>query len=194
VVKKLNVWVFAAAAAVATVLLALMYPRVTPDPDFAVRRDLPGVANFGRLTLQVWRGHAPDSQGIETLKEMGVRTIIDFRTHGEGEGLAQDPDVHYVRMPFSATDAPPQEIVDRFLVIVTDPDRLPVFFHCRYGKDRTGAMAALYRIRVQGWEPEKAVREMKYFGFRTFYRDLLHFVRSQQPPAPGRVPAPARRQ
>jgi hypothetical protein len=44
-------------------------------------------------------------------------------------------------------------------------------------------MAALYRIRVQGWEPETAVREMKYFGFRAIYRDLLKFVRSQEPAA-----------
>jgi len=180
-VKKLNIWVFAAAAAVATVLLALMYPKVVPDPDFARRESLPGVMNFGRLTPQVWRGRAPDSEGLKTLRKMGVRTIIDFRTHGEHDGLEQAPDIDYVRMPFGATGPPPRETVEKFLALVTDPQKLPVFFHCRYGKDRTGTMAALYRIRVQGWQPEKAVREMKYFGFRTIYRDLLRFVRSQKP-------------
>ena len=179
--KKLSLWIFVAGAAVATVLLALMYPRVMPDPDFAEQGSLPGVANFGELTPQVWRGRAPDSEGLQTLRNMGVKTIIDFRTHGEHEGLEQDPDIEYIRLPFSATDPPPQEVVDGFLAIVTDPDRLPVFFHCRYGKDRTGVMAALYRIRVQGWEPEKAVREMKYFGFRAIYRSLLRFIRSQKP-------------
>ena len=179
--KKFSLWIFIAMAAVATVLLALMYPRVIPDPDFAGIESLPGVANFGELTPKVWRGRAPDSQGLKTLKSMGVKTIIDFRTRGEHEGLEQDPDIEYVRMPFSASDPPPQDIVDEFLEIVANPDKLPVFFHCRHGKDRTGAMAALYRIRVQGWEPEKAVREMKYFGFRTIYRDLLGFVRSQKP-------------
>ncbi len=179
--KKLSLWIFVAAAAVATVVLALMYPRVEPAPDFALKENLPGVANFGRLTQQVWRGRAPDAEGLRTLKKLGVRTIIDFRTHDEHEELARDPGIEYIQMPFSAFDPPPREIVDEFLGIVTDPDRLPVFFHCRHGKDRTGAMAALYRIRVQGWEPEKAVREMKFFGFRRIYRDLLEFVRSQKP-------------
>jgi hypothetical protein len=179
-VKKAGLWMLVAAAAVATVLFALMHQGIAPDPDFARIERLPGIRNFGRLTPRVWRGAAPDAEGLRMLNEMGVRTIIDFRTHGEHEGIGKDADVRYVRIPLSATEPPPREAVDRFLEIVTDQDRLPVFFHCTYGKDRTGAMAALYRIRVQDWEPEKAAREMEYFGFRTFYRDLLHFVRSQR--------------
>jgi hypothetical protein len=184
-VKNISYIAFAIIGTVAVVIVALMHPQVQSDPGFAVKEFIPGVANFARITPAIWRGQAPDSGGIKKLREMGVRTIIDLRTRGEHEGLADDPTVEYVRMPFSATDPPPEELIDRFFAIVTDPDKQPVFFHCRYGKDRTGTMAALYRIKIQGWEPEKAVREMKYFGFRSIYRDLIGFVRSQKPAKAG---------
>ena len=171
---------FIAAAAVLVVLLFFMYPQAAHSPGFAQRENLPGVRNFARLAPGVWRGRAPDAQGLDTLREMGVKTIIDFRTESEHEGLKDDPALNYVQMPFSATDPPPPELVEKFLAIVTDPVAQPVFFHCRHGKDRTGAMAALYRIRIQGWNPEEAVREMKYFGFRATFRDLLKFVRAQK--------------
>jgi hypothetical protein len=180
-VKKPSTWVFAGLSVAALVIVALMHPRYELDPDFAKKEYIPGLKNFARLTPRVWRGHAPGEEGLKVLKGMGVKTIIDFRTRGEPEELPGDPQVNYIRLPFSATEPPPQEAVDRFLSIVTDPDRQPVFFHCRFGKDRTGTFAALYRIRIQGWEPEKAVQEMKHFGFRSIYRDLINFVRSQRP-------------
>jgi tyrosine-protein phosphatase SIW14 len=184
--KRASTWIFVLAAAALVVLTATMYPRFEYDPDFAQKESVPGVENFARLTPQVWRGQAPDAAGIESLRDMGVKTIIDFRTtDDERENMLEYPGVEYVRMSFSASSAPSPEVVEEFLRIVTDPAKLPVFFHCRHGKDRTGAVAAVYRIRVQGWPVEKAVNEMKYFGFRTFYRDLLEFVRSQEPAEAG---------
>ncbi len=179
--KRLASIAFVAAAAVLVVLLVFMYPQAAHSPRFAERENIPGVRNFARLAPGVWRGRAPDEQGLDTLRNMGVKTIIDFRTNSEHEGLEDDLTIEYVQMPFSATEPPPPELVEEFLAIVTDPASQPVFFHCRHGKDRTGAMAALFRIRIQGWDPEKAVQEMKYFGFRATFRDLLKFVRAQEP-------------
>lgn len=186
--KKLSSFIFVGVAIVAIVVLALLYPHSEQDPDFAVRENVPGIKDFARLTPNVWRGHAPDEQGLQALKRMGVKTIIDFRTSDEHEALLDDPEINYVRLAFKATDPPSPEIVDMFLEAVTNPANQPVFFHCRYGRDRTGAMAALYRIRVQGWQPEKAVNEMKHFGFRSIYRDLIGFVRSLEPSRMGIQP------
>jgi protein tyrosine/serine phosphatase len=49
--------------------------------------------------------------------------------------------------------------VVKFLQIVTDPEKVPVFVHCQHGADRTGVMAASYRIIVQGWSKDQALRK-----------------------------------
>lgn len=43
-----------------------------------------------------------------------------------------------------------------------------VYFHCLHGVDRTGFMAAAYRVLVQGWTKEAAIAEMIDLGFHTF--------------------------
>ena len=67
----------------------------------------------------------------------------------------------------------------RFLEIVSDPDNLPAFVHCKHGADRTGTAVALYRIKVQNWDAEEAINEMVNGGynFHRIYRHLKDFVR-----------------
>lgn len=48
-----------------------------------------------------------------------------------------------------------------------DPDRTPVLIHCQGGIHRTGVVAAMYRIRYQGWKGEEAIAEVGQFGFNT---------------------------
>jgi protein tyrosine/serine phosphatase len=66
-----------------------------------------------------------------------------------------------------------------FLRIATDPKRTPVFVHCRHGSDRTGTMAAVYRIAVQGWTKEQAIAEMTQggFGFHATFDNLIEYIR-----------------
>ena len=40
-----------------------------------------------------------------------------------------------------------------------------VLMHCKHGTDRTGLMAAMYRVVVQGWSKEEALNEMTLGGF-----------------------------
>lgn len=75
-----------------------------------------------------------------------------------------------------STDAPEDAPVDRFLAIVSDPTRHPVYVHCLHGVDRTGAMIAAYRIRRQGWTNHDALAEMEQFGAHGVLHDLRRFV------------------
>ena len=62
----------------------------------------------------------------------------------------------------------------RFLRVVTDPARRPVFVHCVHGADRTGLMAAVYRVAVQGWSKDEAIREMTPggYGFHPIWKNI----------------------
>lgn len=125
---------------------------------------LAGVPNLYRISDQLYRGEQPSPEGMENLKKLGVKTIINLRSfHSDrdeiaGAGLASE---HIYMKPWH----PEAADVVLFLKIVTDPKRTPALVHCHYGADRTGTVIAVYRIAVQGWSKAEAIREMTQGGF-----------------------------
>jgi hypothetical protein len=59
----------------------------------------------------------------------------------------------------------------------------PVFVHCRRGTDRTGAIVAFYRIARQGWEAEKAAKEARDVGMRSWDRGLQQQIKAFTAPS-----------
>jgi protein tyrosine/serine phosphatase len=61
---------------------------------------------------------------------------------------------------------------------VSNPKRTPVLVHCLHGSDRTGTMCALYRIAIQGWSKEDALKEMVEggYGFHGVFQNLLDYL------------------
>ncbi|MFN7956081.1 MAG: alkaline phosphatase family protein [bacterium] len=136
-----------------------------------------GIDRFARLDDGVYRGASPSDAGLELLARAHVRTLLCLRSEVPYREKAEALGFRIVHIPIPLTDAPSADQIVRFLEIATDPASRPVFFHCRVGEDRTGAMAALYRMQVQGWPAESARAEMKRFGFSAYWRDLGQFVR-----------------
>ncbi|RMF85330.1 MAG: hypothetical protein D6744_01585 [Planctomycetota bacterium] len=109
------------------------------------------------------------------IEQLKLRTVIALR----GSRDASDPDeweraekavcdehgVRFVSLPCNHKNPPTPEQVARFLDLVTDPERTPALVHCRIGQQRTGMFCALYRVHVQGVDPDEALREMDEFGF-----------------------------
>jgi len=104
---------------------------------------------------------------------MGIQTVINLRSfHSDRDemgslGLAGE------HLTLKAWHPEIKEAVS-FLRMVNDPRRGPILVHCQHGADRTGAMCALYRVAVQGWTREEALREMTEggFGFHSIWRNL----------------------
>jgi len=166
--------------ALGLVLLAAACARTSVD---AARADAP-IDNFAQVADGVYRGAQPDGAGFRALKAMGVRTVVDLRAnHDDAVATALGFDVVRIPMPsFPTIDAPTDEEVRRFLDVATDPARRPVFIHCAVGKDRTGTMCAIYRMEVDGWTAERAVAEMREFGYHdALYGELEKFVRAYKP-------------
>jgi protein tyrosine/serine phosphatase len=74
---------------------------------------------------------------------------------------------------------PQPDAAQRFLEIVNDQSIWPVYVHCAGGRHRTGAMIAVYRITIDGWDMDRAYQEMKDYGFYTrlghgCYRDYVN--------------------
>lgn len=75
---------------------------------------------------------------------------------------------------------PTKKQVNEFLDIVERSNI--TYVHCLHGKDRTGFMCAVYRMRVQGWTFKMAVKEMFEYGFHkipyAWWIPFLYFYRT----------------
>lgn len=130
------------------------------------REQIAGVQNFGRVTERFLRGGQVTPDGIERLAALGVRTIIDLRDEeslGEAE-TCQRNGIKYFKFPLSGYATPDDKVVNEILSIIQRAKE-PVYVHCSAGKHRAGTIAALYRMRVQDWSPERAWAEQKSYGF-----------------------------
>lgn len=123
-----------------------------------------GLPNLHQVGPGVYRGAQPDEAGLAALRQLGIKTIVTLRVTQpldheiRTEGFDYE---HITTLPF----APSETAVVRFLRIVSDPARQPVFIHCQRGADRTGMMCAAYRVVIEGWSREAAVEEMVLGGY-----------------------------
>jgi protein tyrosine phosphatase (PTP) superfamily phosphohydrolase (DUF442 family) len=162
-------------------------PHATPRagaPAFAEPLPSLPVENAARIADGVYRGAQPDAAGLKALKELGVRTVVSFRSHHSERKEAEALGLEVVEIPMQAdieSEPPTDADVRRFFEVVLDPAKRPVYFHCAKGKDRTGTMAALYRMEVDGWSNEDAIAEMERFGYHDYYKDLIRFLREYRP-------------
>ncbi len=132
--------------------------------------DLP---NSHKVSDSLYRGAQPTAQGIRRLKKMGIRTVVNLRFSHSDRDVIGEIDIGYVHISVNPRQPREDELV-RFLRIVSDPTRTPVFVHCQHGTDRTGLMCSVYRVAVQGWTKKAALREMCEckFGFRRIWVGL----------------------
>jgi protein tyrosine phosphatase (PTP) superfamily phosphohydrolase (DUF442 family) len=153
--------------------------EVSGKKNWAERVELAGVPNLHKVSDDAYRGAQPTAEGMQQLEKLGVRTIINLRSFHSDRDEIGETGLGYEHI-YMKTWHPEDEEVARFLKIVTDPNRTPVFVHCRRGADRTGTMCAVYRIAVQGWSKDEAIEEMTKggFGFYSGWRNLVEYIRS----------------
>ncbi len=139
--------------------------------------ELPGVKNMYQVSPQLYRGSQPTREGYQALANMGIKTVVSLRRAKPNPNLTQDLPLtvkHIPINPFIFRDKHARE----FLAIVSDPKNQPVYVHCLYGSDRTGAMVALYRMAFQQWPAKAAIGEMKDggFGFHMAFVNLITYL------------------
>lgn len=136
-----------------------------------------GLPNFRKVSQDLYRGAQPTAAGVRQLKDMGIKTIINLRSFHSDKDEIGDVEIGYEHINMEAWHPEEEEIV-RFLKIVTDKQKSPVFVHCQYGADRTGLICAIYRVAVCGWPKESAVDEMVYggFGFHPVWKNLRDYL------------------
>ena len=136
-----------------------------------------GVPNLHKVSDDLYRSAQPTAEGMRNLKEMGVQTIVNLRAFHSDRDEIGKTGLAYEHINMKAWH-PEEEDIIRFLRIVTRKERCPVLVHCQHGADRTGTMCAVYRVAIQGWTREEAVREMAEggFGFHEVWVNLMPWI------------------
>jgi protein tyrosine phosphatase (PTP) superfamily phosphohydrolase (DUF442 family) len=155
------------AIALAVLLGALAAPAETPTnrpAAWAQPVALEGVPNFHKVSDGLYRSAQPTAEGMTNLKKLGIKTIVNLRSFHSDKDEIGTNDFSCETITMKAWHPERKEAV-RFLKIVNDPARRPALVHCLHGADRTGTMCALYRIAVQGWKTDDAIRELTDGGY-----------------------------
>ncbi len=139
----------------------------------------PSISNFDIVSEGLWRGAAPSNQAMQKLAESGVKTIVDLRLAGLGAeeeaSRAKKLGIKYIHIPLGFM-GPSLSKVAQFLNIVNDPANQPVFVHCRYGADRTGALVGVFRVIHDHWSFNQAYSEMRSHHFKPWLASLKRVV------------------
>ena len=136
-----------------------------------------GVPNLHKVSDTLYRSAQPSAEGMENLKAMGIETLVNLRSFHSDRDEIGDTGLAYEHIYMKAWHAEEEDAV-KFLQIVTNPKRSPVLVHCQHGADRTGTMCALYRVAVQGWSKEEALKEIIQggFGFHGIWENLIQWI------------------
>jgi len=137
------------------------------------------IHNFGTVVPgQFYRGAQPRECEYVELARRGVTMVIDLCDDDRkdyarvGAGTAG---LLYHSLPMSDRDYPGRYAAAMFIELATDPKRQAIFVHCAGGRHRTGAMTAVYRMKIDGWSLKQALDELEsYFGFWRGLRWIGH--------------------
>lgn len=152
----------------------------------------PGVArasNLGTVVAgRVYRSRAPSRPLLIQMRDRyGVGMVLDLRSPAhrrEGPRIererawASELGLAHVQRPFPLFHEDLDPLVDELDALVATATE-PILIHCQDGKDRTGTLVALLRLR-QGWSYEQALDEMVRHGHQPHADPELHqFLRSR---------------
>ena len=149
-----------------------------PQPAFAEKIKIPGLADAGKVNEFLYRGSQPNEDGIEELHKLDVTLIVDLR--GEFKGTrekerseAEKFGIRLISIPGNGWSPPTDKQIAQFLSLFQEHPRQRIYVHCWFGGDRSGVFLATYRMTFDHWTPQRAVQEMKAFHFKSFWHPAM---------------------
>lgn len=135
-------------AASAPALLAPARAQAQPALAEAPAAVADGLPATRQLHEGYWLGAMIDVRDVPGLARLGVRLVISAVDPGDATARAlEDAGIEQLLVPIGSRFRHAQEILEA--VARYRPDE--VFIHCRYGADRTGAIAAFLLVMRHGW-------------------------------------------
>lgn len=133
--------------------------------------------NLHQMTPTLYRSALPDSNAVPLLEKLKIGTVINFLPESDSDWL-KTPDIRQVQLVYRTNHVDDADVLAALRAIREAEANGAVLMHCKHGTDRTGLMAAMYRVVVQGWSKEDALSEMTQGGFGEsgHFRDSVRYV------------------
>ncbi|WP_248748285.1 dual specificity protein phosphatase family protein [Pseudomonas sp. MWU15-20650] len=122
--------------------------------------------NLHQMTPTLYRSALPDSSAVPVLEKLKIGTVINFLPESDANWL-KSTDIKQVQLTYRTNHVDDADVLAGLRAIQEAQANGPVLMHCKHGSDRTGLMAAMYRVVIQGWSKEDALNEMTLGGFGT---------------------------
>lgn len=129
---------------------------------------------------KLYRGGQPTNDDDWTyLKKIGVTRVIQLNKYASATGdedevtVGKKHGITVIPILMQPEDwphnwnlwaTPTNEQIDKALGVLERTGETPLYIHCSHGKDRTGLVVAIYRVRNNNYCKDTAYKEMSFFG------------------------------
>lgn len=133
--------------------------------------------NLYQMSPTLYRSALPDEAAKPLLDQMHIGTVINFLPESDDSWLKTSA-IKQIQLPYRTNHVDDADVVATLRAIQTAQAQGPVLMHCKHGVDRTGLMAAMYRVVVQDWSKEDALKEMTQGGFgeNSHFKDGVSYM------------------
>jgi tyrosine-protein phosphatase SIW14 len=150
--------------------------------------------NFLEVRPGLYRGGHPDTAGMDYLKHLGVRRVLDLEVADWVEAFpwnitqelddAQARGITEIRYPMSAFEPAISDTFDQHMneilaLLATATPADPIYVHCKHGQDRAGLVIGLERVFGEKWQAQDAHDEMVRLGFHTLFLGLNEYFENK---------------
>jgi protein tyrosine/serine phosphatase len=125
------------------------------------------------------------------LKSIGVKTVIKlnrYSSYGNEDNELSSAKRHGINVKeilmqpedfphnWNLWATPTDEQIEAAVSMLEDKKNWPIYIHCSHGKDRTGLIVAIYRVRNDKYCKSKAANEMDFYGANPFLFGLKRIL------------------
>lgn len=148
-------------------------------PQWAVPMKVQGVSNLHKINDGLYRSAQPTEEGMKNLEKMGIKTLINLRAFHSDKDKLKGTGLLNNALSVKTWHIEDEDVI-RVLKIISKKENGPFLIHCQHGADRTGVMSAMYRIVVQGWSKDEAIKEMVGggYGFHSVWSNIIEYVKN----------------
>jgi len=134
--------------------------------------------NLHKMDKNLYRSAMPDKKAVKKLKALGINQVINFHQESN-ESWIGEANLQEIHLPMRMRRFDDEDAIAALRSIRNAQQTGAVLIHCRHGQNRTGLVAALYRVIYQGWSKEQAMAEMRQgFGTRSMKHGMAYLEKA----------------